>query len=101
MGATGYVGGRLVPLLLQEGHEVRCLSRSPEKLRDVPWAAQVDIRHGDALDRGSLDGAVAGIDVVYYLVHAIGSGRDFEAAIASGRFRAEMSANPSSPMRAS
>ncbi|MCA1673396.1 MAG: NAD(P)H-binding protein, partial [Actinobacteria bacterium] len=37
-GATGYVGGRLVPRLLAEGHAVRCLARNPAKLRDVPWA---------------------------------------------------------------
>jgi uncharacterized protein YbjT (DUF2867 family) len=80
MGATGYVGGRLVPLLLQEGHEVRCLTRTRDKLRDVPWAGRVDVRVGDALDRSTLPGALEGIDVVYYLVHAIGSGADFEAS---------------------
>jgi uncharacterized protein YbjT (DUF2867 family) len=40
-GATGYVGGRLVPRLLVAGHEVRCLSRDPGRLRDVPWASEV------------------------------------------------------------
>lgn len=37
-GATGYIGGRLVPELLDAGHSVRCLARTPEKLRDHPWA---------------------------------------------------------------
>lgn len=79
-GATGYVGGRLVPLLLHEGHDVRCLSRNPDKLRDVPWASEVEVRAGDVLDPGSLASVLEGVDAVYYLVHAIGSGNEFEAA---------------------
>lgn len=78
MGATGYVGGRLVPLLAELGHRVRCLTRQPEKLRGVPWEASVDVVAGDALDRPSLDRAMDGVDVVFYLVHSIGSGQDFE-----------------------
>lgn len=78
MGATGYVGGRLAPMLVRAGHEVRCLTRRPEKLRDVPWAPSVGIVEGDALERESLDPAMSGVDVVYYLVHSIGSGSHFE-----------------------
>ncbi|MGI5503872.1 SDR family oxidoreductase [Lentzea sp. CA-135723] len=76
-GATGYLGGRLVPRLLAEGHEVRCLVRSPEKLRDVPWAADVEIVRGDVL--GDLDEALKDIDVVHYLVHSLHS-KDFADA---------------------
>lgn len=76
-GATGYVGGRLVPRLLAEGHEVRCLVRSARRLRDLPWAGQVEIFEGDVTDRESLAGAFEDIDVVYYLVHALGRA-DFE-----------------------
>lgn len=76
-GATGYLGGRLVPRLLAEGHEVRCLVRSPEKLRDVPWADQVEIVEGDVL--GDLDDAMRGIEVVHYLVHSLHS-KDFANA---------------------
>jgi uncharacterized protein YbjT (DUF2867 family) len=76
-GASGYVGGRLVPLLLAEGHQVRCLVRSALRLRDVPWAGQVDIVEGNVTDRHSLAGAVDDVDVVYYLVHALGRA-DFE-----------------------
>ncbi|MCL4864379.1 MAG: DUF2867 domain-containing protein [Gemmatimonadales bacterium] len=76
-GATGYVGGRLLPLLRKRGHPVRCLARRPEFLRDqVPEGTEV-VR-GDVLDRTSLDGAMAGIDTAYYLVHSMGSGGDFE-----------------------
>ncbi|RCW39574.1 uncharacterized protein YbjT (DUF2867 family) [Halopolyspora algeriensis] len=72
-GASGYIGGRLVPRLLAEGHEVRCVVRSPDKLRDVPWAEQVEIVYGDVLDPGSLPAACRGVDVLYYLVHSLNS----------------------------
>jgi uncharacterized protein YbjT (DUF2867 family) len=77
MGATGYVGGRLAPMLAADGHHVRCLTRRPEHLRDVPWADQVEVVRGDALDPASLAPAMEGIDVVLYLVHSIGTGGSF------------------------
>ncbi|MFF0513299.1 SDR family oxidoreductase [Streptomyces sp. NPDC004250] len=77
-GATGYVGGRLVPELLGAGHRVRCLARSPEKLRDHPWAGEAEVVRGDVLDADSVSRAMEGVDVAYYLVHALGSGDDFE-----------------------
>lgn len=80
MGATGYVGGRLVPRLVQAGHQVRCLTRRPDQLRDVPWAGSVEVCAGDALDPASLAPAFADVQAVYYLVHSIGSGHDFEEA---------------------
>jgi len=78
MGATGYIGGRLVPRLADDGHEVRCLTRQPEKLRGVAWATSVEITAGDALDRAAVDAAMVGIEVVFYLVHSIGAGARFE-----------------------
>jgi len=84
LGATGYVGGRLVPRLLDAGYEVRCLARSPGKLQGLDWAEAVDIRRGDLLDQPSLDEAFRGVDAVYYLVHSMGktssSGEAFESA---------------------
>ncbi|MEU8678287.1 SDR family oxidoreductase [Streptomyces sp. NPDC048560] len=77
-GATGYIGGRLVPELLKAGHRVRCLARSPGKLRDHPWAADVETVRGDVTDAGAVAGAMRGIDVAYYLVHALGTGSGFE-----------------------
>jgi len=77
-GATGYVGGRLVPVLLQQGHEVRCFTRDASRLRDLPWRSQVDIAEGDVLDRAAVLDALADVDVAYYLVHALGTGGDFE-----------------------
>ncbi|RBY80861.1 DUF2867 domain-containing protein [Geodermatophilus sp. TF02-6] len=77
-GATGYVGGRLVPELLAAGHRVRVMTRSPERLRDHPWAGQVEITRADAGDAEAVAAACAGADVVYYLVHALGTGPEFE-----------------------
>ncbi|MGQ0630505.1 MAG: SDR family oxidoreductase [Sporichthyaceae bacterium] len=70
-GATGYIGGRLVPLLLAEGHQVRAVARDPGKLRDVPWAKQVEIVAGDVSDAESMTAACDGMDVLYYLVHSL------------------------------
>ncbi|WP_030675418.1 SDR family oxidoreductase [Streptomyces rimosus] len=77
-GATGYIGGRLVPELLAAGYAVRCLARTPGKLRDHPWAGRVETVQGDVTDARSLAAALEGTDVAYYLVHALGSGKDFE-----------------------
>lgn len=70
-GATGYIGGRLVPQLLKAGHRVRCVVRNPDKLRDVPWRAQVEVASADLLDADSLQPALEGGDVLYYLVHSL------------------------------
>jgi uncharacterized protein YbjT (DUF2867 family) len=78
-GATGYIGGRLVPELLDAGHRVRVMTRSPERLRDHPWADRVEIVRADAADAEQVAAACAGVDVVYYLIHALGSGPQFEA----------------------
>ncbi|WP_326671636.1 SDR family oxidoreductase [Streptomyces canus] len=77
-GATGYIGGRLVPELLSAGHRVRCLARSPDRLRDHPWADRAEVVAGDVTDAASVARALAGVDVAYYLVHAMSSGKDFE-----------------------
>ncbi|MDH6422310.1 SDR family oxidoreductase [Aurantimicrobium minutum] len=78
-GATGYIGGRLVPRLLDAGFAVRVLVRNADKLKDVPWRAQVDIVEGDLLDQHIVDQSCVGVDVFYYLVHAMGQKGDFEA----------------------
>ncbi|MFF4624108.1 SDR family oxidoreductase [Nonomuraea jabiensis] len=76
-GATGYIGGRLVPELLAAGHEVRCMARSPERLRDLPWAARTSVVKADATDPGQTREALDGIDVAYYLIHTMGGTRRF------------------------
>lgn len=77
-GATGYIGSRLVPELLAAGHPVRCLVRSPDKLRRQPWAERVGQARGDVLDARSVRAAMEGVDVAYYLVHSLGTGPGFE-----------------------
>lgn len=76
-GATGYIGGRLVPRLLENGYQVRCLVRDPGRLDGRPWRAQVEVVAGDVLAPESLTAAMQGIDVAYYLVHSLGAGADF------------------------
>ena len=76
-GATGYIGGRLAPQLLDEGHRVRVLARSAARVRSRSWAEQVEVVEGDALDRETLSRALAGVDCAYYLIHSMGSGAGF------------------------
>lgn len=82
-GATGYIGGRLVPRLLGRGHPVRALARRPDKLADRPWRDRVEVARGDLGDADSLRDAFDGVDVVYYLVHSMGTSKDFVAAEAA------------------
>ena len=78
-GATGYIGGRLVPQLLRAGHAVRCLARTPSKLADEAWIDEVEVVRGDVTADDALDGALTGVDVAYYLVHSMGGPADFDA----------------------
>lgn len=78
-GATGYIGGRLVPELLDRGFAVRAMARNPDKLTDVPWRDRVEVVRGDLGEPDSLTAAFDGVDVVYYLVHSMGSSKDFVA----------------------
>ena len=75
-GATGYIGGRLVPRLIAKGHSVRCLARDPHRLQGRPWPG-VEIVSGDMGEPESLPFALEDIDVAYYLVHSMAGGRSF------------------------
>src|SRR6476469_7172429 len=73
-GATGYVGGQLLPKLLQDGHDVRCLVRDTS--RDLPDGAEK--AQGDAVSGDGLEAAADGMDVAYYLIHSMeGKGGGF------------------------
>jgi len=92
-GATGYIGGRLAPRLLERGYRVRCLARSAAKLRARPWAAseRIEIVEGDAGDAARLEDALRGCAAAYYLVHSMDAAgpeyraRDLSLAEAFGR----------------
>jgi len=76
-GASGYIGGRLLPVLRQRGIGVRCLARRPEFLRSrVPPGTEVVA--GDVMERGTLDAAMAGIHTAYFLVHSLDAAGRFE-----------------------
>lgn len=77
-GATGYVGGRLLGRLEAAGHRVRCMARRPDSLADRVGRL-TEVVAGDVLDRASLDAALAGVTVAYYLIHSMGSSDTFEA----------------------
>lgn len=84
-GATGYVGGRLVPELLAAGLRVRVMARTPSKLDGRSWRDDVEVAQADAQDPDAVAAALEGVDVAYYLLHSIGTGDDFgetERAIA-------------------
>lgn len=76
-GATGYVGGRLLPLLERRPLVVRPLVRNPEKLRSHRKPSTQVVR-GDVLDKPSLDEAMRGVHTAYYLVHLMSGTTDFE-----------------------
>jgi uncharacterized protein YbjT (DUF2867 family) len=75
-GATGYIGGRLVPRLLAEGHTVRCVARDPSRLSGRGWEG-VEVVAGDLADPAALPRALEGIEVAYYLVHSMAEGAEF------------------------
>ncbi|HRK02702.1 MAG TPA: NAD(P)H-binding protein, partial [Oligoflexia bacterium] len=77
-GATGYIGGRLVPKLLEQGHEVRVLVRDPNRIAGRPWTSRVQIFTGDLVQNKGLVPALDGVDAAYYLVHSMLSGPDFQ-----------------------
>jgi uncharacterized protein YbjT (DUF2867 family) len=76
-GASGYVGGRLIPLLERQPVVLRCLARNPDKLRPLVGRSTEVVR-GDVLDPSSLDVALQGVQTAYYLVHLMSGSADFE-----------------------
>ena len=76
-GATGYIGGRLVPRLIELGYRVRCLVRDPSRLQGRSWQNAVEVAVGDVLQPDTLAAAMQDVQVAYYLVHSMGGGADF------------------------
>jgi uncharacterized protein YbjT (DUF2867 family) len=76
-GATGYIGGRLVPRLLESGYRVRCLVRDAERLRGRPWSDEVEVVEGDALRPETLPAAMKDVSAAYYLIHSLSDTSDY------------------------
>ncbi len=79
-GSTGYVGGRLVPRLLESGYRVRCVTRSKESLANRSWSNQVDIVEADLQNKDQTLTALADADRAFYLVHSMTAQRNFAEA---------------------
>ncbi|MCA2000676.1 MAG: SDR family oxidoreductase [Chloroflexi bacterium] len=75
-GATGYIGGRLAPKLLELGYRVRCLARDPSRLQGRSWSKRVEAAAGDALNIEQLAEAMRGVSAAYYLIHGMQGGKD-------------------------
>ena len=85
-GVTGYVGGCLVPRLLEKGYRVRMLVRDPSRLSGQSWLLQVEVVHGDILVPGVLEQAMQEIYAAYYFIHNMNTGRNyFEKEIESAQ----------------
>ncbi|MDZ8200048.1 SDR family oxidoreductase [Microbacterium sp. SSW1-59] len=80
LGGTGYIGGRLVPRLLAAGYRVRLLARDERRVAAFPWGDRVEVVEGSATDVEALTEAADDVDVLFYLIHSMGAGRDFEDA---------------------
>jgi uncharacterized protein YbjT (DUF2867 family)/uncharacterized protein YndB with AHSA1/START domain len=76
-GATGYVGGRLVQRLLDNGYRVRVMGRDAARLQGRPWLDQVDVKQGDVLKPETLPEALEGVSDAYYLIHSMAGSSDF------------------------
>ena len=80
LGATGYIGGRLTPRLLNAGYRVRVLARDAARAASFPWGPDCEIIEASADDADAVAEAMRDVDVVYYLIHSMGAGKDFEEA---------------------
>ena len=77
-GGTGYIGGRLLPLLEQRDLQLRCLCRQPERLQWRFTKPTTEVVAGDVLNPDSLAVAMRGVHTAYYLIHSLGTRQDFE-----------------------
>jgi uncharacterized protein YbjT (DUF2867 family) len=78
-GATGYVGGRLVPRLVADGFRVRAMVRDPDRVAGRPWRPHVEVAVGDVASPDALAAALRGVEAAYYLVHGMSDGPDYAA----------------------
>jgi uncharacterized protein YbjT (DUF2867 family) len=76
-GATGYVGSRMIPSLLERGYRVRCLVRDPAKLSHRSWLPQIEIVKADLIEYESVEKALTGVTYAYYLIHNMATGDQY------------------------
>jgi uncharacterized protein YbjT (DUF2867 family) len=82
-GATGFIGGRLARALVQSGADVRCLARDASRAGELR-ASGCQVVEGDVTDAESLEGVGEGVEVAYYLIHAMAGGQGFQEREHSG-----------------
>ncbi|MBT3475682.1 DUF2867 domain-containing protein [bacterium] len=78
-GATGYIGGRLIPRLLSSNFNVRVLVRDKEKIRNKSWYSQVEVFEGDLTKPETLSRLPDGVDQAYCLIHSMSDSQDYIA----------------------
>ena len=76
-GATGYIGGRLIPILLEKGHAVRVFVRDSQRIEGREWFSKIEVFKGDLENRQEIARAAKDVDAAYFLVHAMNEGGDF------------------------
>lgn len=76
-GATGYIGGRLIPELLDKGYEVRAFVRDPKRLKGQKWLSRIEVAEGDLGNLQTVQAAMQDVDAAYFLVHAMYAGENF------------------------
>ena len=87
-GATGYVGGRLIPRLLDSGYQVRVFVRDARRLQGRSWVNKVQVSVGDVFDPETLNAAMQGVDTAYYMIHSMMDSQEFHQrdVLAAGNF---------------
>ena len=87
-GATGYVGGRLIPRLLDSGYQVRVFVRDAQRLQGRSWLNRVQVSVGDVFDPDTLKVAMQGVDMAYYMIHSMMDSQEFHQRdiVAAGNF---------------
>jgi uncharacterized protein YbjT (DUF2867 family) len=76
-GATGYIGGRLAPKLIDHGYKIRVMARNPARLLHRSWASKAEVVQGDVFDTDRLMTVLDGIESAYYLIHSMDGRGDF------------------------
>ncbi len=77
LGATGYIGGRIMPRLIRGGYRVRVLVRSPERIAAHGWGDSIEVVAGEAQDPDAVREAMQGVNIVYFLVHSMTGNKAF------------------------